>query len=155
MTRILKRRMIARSAAVAVVGMMLMGVGQSTQGVPISGTDVGLEGEPGGVVAPMPTNDAGQASFTVGPGRYAVAIWNVQSLGVPAVARIEVGRTVLTSAPILPGQGRGRAYFMGPDGRRLVAVVPGGGRIRVTLTEAASGPRPWTPVVPRPREGRS
>ncbi|WP_305306512.1 hypothetical protein [Brevundimonas sp.] len=95
-------------------------------------------------------------AFAVGPGRYAVAIWNIQSLDRSAVARIEVGRTVLTSAPIVPGQGRGRAYFMGPDGRRLVAVVPhGGGRIRVTLTEAASGPRPWTPVVPRPREGRS
>ncbi|MDP1914247.1 hypothetical protein [Brevundimonas sp.] len=147
--------MTARLACLAAVGVMLASLSLPTPGTPIVGIPVGLEGDPGSVVAPMLTSDAGHAAFAVGPGRYAILLPSVQTLAVPAVARIEVGRTVLTSAPILPGHGRGRAYFMGPDGRRLVAVVPnGGGRIRVTLTEAASGPRPWTPAIPRSQEIR-
>lgn len=141
--------------APAASGSLVNPFAQSTVGTPIVGIPVGLEGDPGSVVAPVPTNEAGQAVFVVRPGRYSVMIWTIQTLNDDVVARVEVGRTVLTSAPIQLGQGPGRAYFMAPDGRRLFAEIPrSGGRVRVILTKAVPDDRTrrWTPVVPRPRD---
>lgn len=132
--------MTTRFSAIAAAGLLLaafMGPGD-----PIPGTEVGLEHDPEGLVAPRATDDLGRAEFAIGEGRVVVLIPAVQTLRVPAVARVEVGRTVQVSAPIMPG-GRGRADVLGTDGRRLVVAIPrGGGRVRVTLTEAGPVARP-------------
>ena len=133
--------MTPNPTALAAVGLMLMAFAPMlTAGTPIQDTPIGLEGDPGSVVAPMPTDADGQAVFAVGPGRYAVLLPAVQTLRVPAVARVQAGRTVLTSVALQPG-GQGRGYFAGRNGQRLIAMIPrGGGRIRVTLTEGPAGP---------------
>ncbi|TPW06553.1 MAG: hypothetical protein FD125_193 [bacterium] len=69
---------------------------------------------------------------------------NAQTLRVPAVARIEVGRTVITTNTIQPG-GRGDVRFMTREGGRLLFTVPRGMRVRVVLTEGAPAPGPTGP----------
>ena len=136
--------MIRRLLAIAAVGLLLAAF--ANPGDPIPGVEVGLEHDPEGLVSPRTTDDLGRAEFAVGEGRAVVLSPAVQTLRRPAVARVEVGRTVQVSAPIMPGD-RGRADILGTDGRRLVVVIPrGGGRVRVTLTEATS--RTTAPPAP-------
>jgi hypothetical protein len=110
-------------------------------GDPIPGTSVGLEHDPEGIVASGTTDERGRVELVAMAGPSGILLPAGQALRVPVVARVEVGRTVQTSAPLLPG-GQRPGRFMRPDGHRLVvAVPPGGGRVRVTLTEAgADGP---------------
>ena len=131
----------ARFTAFVAVGVLMMAFAQSTPGTPISGTDVGLEGDPGSVVAPGRTDARGEAVFSVGPGRYSAFLTNPSSPAIVTVTPVN-DAPVMISAPIRPG--RGRVYAVDAAGRRLITLVPrGGGRVRVTLTEAGpvAGPR--------------
>ena len=126
--------MTVRPVAIAAIGLLLAAFGQATPGTPIQGIPIGLEGEPEWLAAPVRTDARGEAVFSVGPGRYSVFLTNPT---VPAVGTVTPVNDApsMTSAPIRPG--RGRVYAVDPAGRRLTAVVArGGGRIRVTLTEA-------------------
>ncbi len=112
-------------------------------GDPIASTSVGLDHDPEALIVAS-TNGRGVIDLQVPQGRVTgLLLPAVQSLRVPAVARVEMGRTVLISAPIQPG-GRGKAYFVGRDGRKLTLTIPrGGARVRIILTEgpvAGTGP---------------
>ncbi|HWQ85410.1 hypothetical protein [Brevundimonas sp.] len=141
--------MIRRLLAIAAVGLLLAAF--AGPGDPIPGVEVGLEHDPEGLISPRTTDDLGRAEFAVGEGRAVVLFPAVQTLRRPAVARVEVGRTVQVSAPIVPG-GRGRADILGTDGRRLVVIIPrGGDRVRVTLAEVGS--RTTAPSAPGGESG--
>ena len=104
----------ARFAAIA-VGVLLMAFAQSTPGTPIVGIPVGLEGDPGSVVAPGRTDARGEAVFSVEPGRYSVFLTNPSSPAIVTVTPVN-DAPVMVSAPIRPG--RGRVYAVDGAGRR-------------------------------------
>lgn len=134
--------MTIRFATIAAVGLLLAAFVQATAGTPIVGIPVGLEGDPDPIVAPGRTDARGEAVFSVGPGRYSVFLTNPSSPAMVVTVTPVNDAPSLTSAPIRPG--RGRVYAVDSAGRRLMTVVPrGGGRVRVTLTEAGpvAGPR--------------
>lgn len=127
-----------RVTALAAMLLMLPGAASLTEGDPIPGRDIVLEGDPGSGIAPGRTDARGNVEFRSGDGRYYVLMLDAYSLRVPAVARVDLGRTMLVSAPVLSG-GSGRAYFMGRDGRRLTLILARGHPpVRINLTE---GPR--------------
>lgn len=103
---------------------------------PLAGTEVGLDHEPERVVAPRTTDRSGDVAFVgLAPGRYAVFIPDASRLRAPA--RIRVGANGLTPQgqhySIQPG--RGRAYALDAEGRRLVVTIPrAGGQIRVNVS---------------------
>ena len=128
----------ARFTAIA-VGVLLMAFAQSTA-TPAAGIPIGLEGDPGSVVAPGRTDARGEVVFSVGPGRYSVFLINPSAPAIVTVTPVN-DAPVMVSVPIRPG--RGRVYALDAAGRRLRVVVPsGGGRIGVTLTEAGPVARP-------------
>lgn len=129
--------MTFRLPTLAAVALMLMAMSQSTSGTPIQGTSVGLDHDPESLIIAA-TNDRGVIDLQIPQGRVVgLLLPAVQTLRVPAVARVEMGRTVLTSVPIQPG-GRGRAWFVDRRGQRLTLTIPrGGARVRVVLTEGA------------------
>ena len=131
--------------AATAAALMLAAAAHLAQHDPMPNRDIVLEGDPGSSIAPARTDARGRVEFTGGEGRYYVLMPDAYTLRVSAVARVEMGRTVLTSTPILPGS-NGRAWFMGRDGRRLtLTLTRGGPPVRITLTEgppvAAAGPR--------------
>ncbi|MDO9588905.1 MAG: hypothetical protein Q7J13_13345 [Brevundimonas sp.] len=127
----------ARFAAFAAVSVLMMAFAQSTPGTPIQGTAVGLEGDPGSIVAPGRTDARGEAVFAVGPGRYSVFLINPSVPTIVTVTPVN-DAPVMISVPIMPG--RGRVYAVDAAGRRLFVRKAGGGDrdeyLRVTLTEA-------------------
>lgn len=126
--------MTVRPVAIAAIGLFLAGFGQATPGTPIQGIPIGLKGEPEWPAAPVQTDARGEAVFSVGPGRYSVFLTNPTAPAVVTVTPVNDAPS-MTSAPIRPG--RGRVYAVDPAGRRLMTVVArGGGRVRVTVTEA-------------------
>lgn len=132
--------MTRRRPALAAVALMLAAFGPMAQGDPIPNRDIVLQGDPSSMTVAT-TNDRGGVDVAMPQGMLiGLLLPAVQKtrITVPVVARVESGRTVLTSLPIQPGSGRD-AWFMGRDGRRLTLPIPrGGARVRVTLTE---GPR--------------
>jgi len=139
--------MTVRPVAIAAIGLLLAAFGQATPGTPIQGTEVGLEGDPGSIAAPVRTDARGEAVFSVGPGRYSVFLTSPSAPTVVTVTPVN-DAPPMTSAPIRSG--RGRVYAVDPAGRRLTTVVArGGGRLRVTLTV-------WddTDIVHRQADGR-
>ena len=126
----------ARFAAIA-VGVLLMAFAQSTPGTPIVGIPVGLEGDPGSVVAPGRTDARGEVVFSVGPGRYSVFLINPSAPAIVTVTPVN-DAPVMVSAPIMPG--RGRVYAVDAAGRRLFVRKAGGGGgneyLRLIVTEA-------------------
>ncbi|MDI1325682.1 MAG: hypothetical protein PSV23_02675 [Brevundimonas sp.] len=126
--------MIRRLLAIAAASLLLAAFGQATVGTPIVGIPIGLEGDPDPIVASGRTDARGEVVFAVGPGRYSVFLTNPTAPAVVTVTPVNDAPS-MTSAPIRPG--RGRVYAVDPAGRRLTTVAArGGGRIRVTLTEA-------------------
>ena len=106
------------------------------QGDPIPIRDIVLEDDPPALTVSGTTDRSGVVLLSPRPGRYALMLPNAQTLRVPAVARIEVGRMALDTNTIQPG-GRGNVYFTGRDGRRLSVMVARGERVRIVLTEGA------------------
>lgn len=128
---------VAAAAAVGVPGGAIAKVD------PISGTDVGLDHDPAGIVAGRGTTNArGHATVPVrlnaSPDRLSGYIAERSGLRSPVIMRIDAGRQSVVSAPILPGRGRG--YALDRAGRRLVVTLEGRrGEIRevgITLTAA-------------------
>ncbi|MEJ6788228.1 hypothetical protein BrevBR_01645 [Brevundimonas sp. BR2-1] len=136
--------MIRRLLAIAAASLLLAAFGQATVGTPIVGIPIGLEGDPDPIVASGRTDARGEVVFSVGPGRYSVFLTDPSAAAVVTVTPVTDAPS-LTSAPISPV--RGRVYAVDSSGRRLTTVVPrGGGRVRVTLTEATS--RTTAPPAP-------
>jgi hypothetical protein len=159
--------MTLRILAIAVLGLLLTAFVQATPGTPLSSIPIGLEGIPGGL-ATARTDGRGQVVFNAEAGSASLLLPAVQACREAArrssgaapppggvIARVEVGRTVLTSAP-LKLDGEGRAYFTGRDGRRLTVAIPrGGAPVRVTITGCCwaadpRGPSAVAPAMPAP-----
>lgn len=138
--------MTRRLIPLAALALLLAAFAPMAQGDPIPGRDIVLEGDPSPPNSPLfrISDRSGVAQWSPEPGRYALKLPNAQTLRVPAVARIEVGRTVLTTNTIQPG-GRGDVAFMTREGGRLIFTVPRGARVRVVLTEGAPAPAPTGP----------
>ncbi len=116
--------------------LLLTAAAPLIQGDPIPSRDVILQGDPSSLTVSGTTDRSGGVLLSARPGRYALKLPNAQTLRVPAAARIEIGRTVLTTSTIQPG-GRGDVWFLNREGRRLTFTVPRGARVRVVLTEGA------------------
>lgn len=135
--------------------MFMVSAAWATPGTPISGTPVGLEGDPGSIVAASGRTDAHGNFIASGlvPGRYFVFIfdrWGQQGIYRAVGVRAGlVGGKMQASAPILPA--RGRSYALDREGRRLTVTVPGRrgerrGQIRITVVEAKfTPPNDWVP----------
>lgn len=154
----------------SVLALVIMAVPATAQNQnnSIPGIDVVVKKQPTGAALRLGATDArGQVSFDTEVGSYALLLPAVQAAreavrrsaaGSPppggVVARVEVGRAVQTSAPLML-DGRGEADFMGPDGRQMVVATPRGGRVRVTLVPCcwASDPRGPVRSGPALREG--
>lgn len=138
--------MTRRLIPLAALALLLTAFAPMIQGEPIPDLDITLVGDPSPPNTPMPmrTDQSGVAQWSAEQGRYALMLPNAQTLRVPAVARIEVGRTVITTNTIQPG-GRGDVRFMTREGGRLLFTVPRGMRVRVVLTEGAPAPGPTGP----------
>lgn len=123
--------MAVHPLAFAAVSLLLGASAQSTAGAPIQGIPIGLKGDPGTVVSPLPSNARGEATFTVGPGRYSVFLVDpgapVELTFTPA--NYEVSQTVALQP------GRGRVYATDAGGRRLLVVIARTTQVRITLTE--------------------
>lgn len=131
----------ARFAAIA-AGLLLAAF--VAPGDPIPGIPIGLEGDPGSVVAPGRTDARGEVVFPVGPGRYSVFLINPSAPAIVTITPVN-DAPVMVSAPIMPG--RGRVYAVDAAGRRLFVRKAGGGDraeyLRLIVTEAGpvAGPR--------------
>lgn len=138
--------MTPRLIPLAALALLLTAFAPMGPGDPIPGRDTVLQGDPSPPNSPMlmTTDRSGVAQWSPGPGRYALKLPNAQTLRVPAVARIEVGRMVIITNTIQPG-GRGDVAFMTREGGRLIFTVPRGARVRVVLTEGAPAPGPTGP----------
>jgi len=111
----------------------------------IGGTDVGLDLDQGRVLTGR-TDARGQIEILAPQGMHGLLLPAVQacreaarrsSAGSPppggVIARVEVGRLVQTSAPLM-FDSRDPGRFVGADGRRLMVEIPReGARVRVTL----------------------
>jgi hypothetical protein len=122
----------------AVVATLLLGVSiaqaQSTV-TPASGIPVGLEGEPGGSIAPHTTDRQGNVVFAdLAPGRYTVFIPDASRLQGPAGLGIRLNfEEIRVPYSIQPG--RGRAYALDEKGQRLVVTIPrAGGNITINVS---------------------
>lgn len=136
--------MTRRLIPLAALALLLTAFAPMAQGDPIISRDIVLEEDPGQLTVSSTTDRRGVVNLSAQPGRYALMLPNAQTLRVPAVARIEVGRTVITTNTIQPG-GRGDVRFMTREGGRLIFTVPRGVRVRVVLTEGAPAPGPTGP----------
>jgi len=139
--------MTRRLIPLATLALLLTAFAPMAQGDPIPNRDIVLEEDPLHALTTGATDRQGTAVLPVQPGRnYAILFPVFAQARYTAVARVEVGRMVITSAPLAPG-GRGPAYFMGRDGRRMTLNIPRGvERVRITLTE---GPPSGGRATPR------
>lgn len=139
--------MTRRLIPLAALALLLTAFAPMAQGDPIPNRDIILEGDPISLTVSGKTDSRGTVVLPVQPGRnYAILFPVFAQARYTAVARVEAGRMVMTSVPLAPG-GRGPAYFMGRDGRRMTLTIPRGvARVRITLTE---GPALGGPAGPR------
>ncbi|MDI1282198.1 hypothetical protein [Brevundimonas sp.] len=125
---------------VAIVAALLLGasVAHAEPGTPIQGIPVGLEGDPGSIVAPRVTDREGNVVFAdLAPGRYAVFIPDASRLQAPIRLRIsaDVSTLRIQNYVIVAQPGRGRAYTLDDRGQRLVVTIPrAGGRIAINAS---------------------
>ncbi len=146
-------------AAGAALLLLAAPAGAQNTNKPIPGIDIIVQKEPGGAALRVGATDArGQISFDAEAGRYGILLPAVQACreaarrsaaGSPppggVVARVEVGRAVQTSAPLMLA-GQGEAEFRGMDGRPLVIAVPRAGRVRITLVPCCWAAEPRGPA---------
>ncbi|MDI1327866.1 MAG: hypothetical protein PSV23_13840 [Brevundimonas sp.] len=122
---------------IAVATLLVAGsVARAEPGDPIPGTEVGLEGEPEWTVAVRPSDRRGNVVFVgLGPGRYTVFVPDASRLRAPVRIRINANLPAPEGQDYSIQPGRGRAYALDADGRRLVVTVPrAGGRISVNVS---------------------
>lgn len=121
---------------IAALALLLTAFAPMAQGDPIPNRDIVIEEDPGAIKTSGTTDRQGVVVLPVRPGRnYAILFPVFAQARYTAVARVEAGRMATTSMPLAPG-GRGPAYFMGRDGRRMILTIPRGvERVRITLTE--------------------
>lgn len=121
---------------VAIVAALLLGasVAHAEPGTPIQGIPVGLEGEPGSIVAPRVTDREGNVVFAdLAPGRYTVFVPDASRLEGAAELRISLNFEEIR-VPYAVRPGRGRAYALDDKGQRLVVSIPrAGGRIAINV----------------------
>ncbi len=120
--------------AVTVMGIAPAAIAQDTR---VVGITVGLAHSPDRSSTPVRVTDANGVAllFDVERGVNFAYVADRSQLKVPVTMRMEWGRTSLTSAPILPGTGRGYATYS--DGHRVfVTVRAGTGVVKVTLASA-------------------
>lgn len=123
-------------AAVAVALLVAASVAHAEPGVPITGTEVGLEHDPEGIVEARPTDRLGNVVFVgLAPGRYTVFVPDASRLSAPARIRISANVPTIRGQTYSIQPGRGRAYALDANGQRLVVTIPrAGGRIRVNVS---------------------
>lgn len=147
------------TAAVALVMLAIPAMAQNTN-KPIPGIDIIVQREPGGSALRVgATNARGQVDFVAEAGGIALLLPAVQACREAArrssagssppggvIARVEVGRMVQTSAPLM-FDSRDPGRFMGPDGREMVVAIPReGARVRVTLVPCCWAAEPRGPA---------
>ena len=107
---------------------------------PISGTPVGLENDPAGIVARGTTDGQGTVTFDkLKPGHYAVVLLDTSKLEAPVRIIVGTGPSVgpQISEPILPGKSGAPVYALDMSGRRLtVEIAHADGEIKVSVENA-------------------
>lgn len=123
-------------ANVIVALLVVTAAARAGPGDPIPGTEVGLEGDPQGIVAPRTTDRQGNVVFAdLTPGRYAVFIPDASRLRAPIGIRISTNIPTIRAQTYSIHPGPGRAYALDANGRRLMMTVPrAGGRIGVNVS---------------------
>ncbi len=123
--------------ALACAALMLSATTAFATVTPSSGTPVGVDHDPGGIIATGTTDAKGNVSFgKIEPGRYSFLISDTSTLKTPATILVTSGVVSLTSAPILPG--KGKAYALDGKGRKLVVEIGhSASRIAVNVSQYA------------------
>jgi hypothetical protein len=107
---------------------------------PISGTPVGLEHDPAGIVARGTTDAEGNVTFAkLKPGHYAVVLLDTSNLEAPVriIVGTGPGAGPQISEPILAGKGGAPTYALDMSGRRLtVEIAQADGKITVEVEVA-------------------
>jgi hypothetical protein len=107
---------------------------------PISGTSVGLEHDPAGIIARGTTDGQGNVTFDkLKPGHYAVVLLDTSKLTAPVRVIVGTGPSAgpQISEPILPGKSGAPAYVLDMSGRRLtVEIAHADGKISVSVENA-------------------
>jgi hypothetical protein len=120
-------------------------VPHETVGVPIQGTEVGLEHDPHGMVARGETNAGGNVTFSnLKVGNYTFLLADTGALKAPAVIRItniRANASGLASAPIQPGKRGASANVLDTSGRKLtVPIDKDGGSITLNVSSSQGVP---------------
>ena len=128
------KKLIAITIASAAFFTFTTTAAHAKAGEPIASIPIGLEGDPGSIVAPSATNGEGNVTFTnLKPGRYTVFLPDSSTLKVPCRAAITFGREKLkASEPIAPGKKGAKAYALDSTGQKLTVVLDKPG-ISITL----------------------
>ena len=138
------KRLIAAFAISAAFLTFSATAAHAKAGEPVTGTPIGLEGDPGSIVAPILTDVEGNVTFrTLSPGRYTVVLIDMSKLTAPAslhivrITNIRANAKVeepLVSGPIQPGKKGAKAYALDRNGSKLVVTFEAaGGSITVHL----------------------
>ena len=119
------KKLIAITIASAAFFAFTATAARAKAGEPIASIPIGLEGDPGSIVAPSASNGEGNVTFTnLKPGRYTVFLPDSSTLKVPCRMAITFGREKLrASEPIAPGKMGAKAYALDSTGRKLTVVL--------------------------------
>jgi hypothetical protein len=133
-------KIIAAIIAACVAGVFMAATIAYAMMTPISGTPVGLEHDPAGIVARGTTDGHGNVTFAkLKPGHYAVVLLDTSKLKAPVRIVVSTGPSAgpQISEPILPGKGGAPAYALDMSGRRLtVEIAYADGKITVSVENA-------------------
>ena len=129
------RKTITAALAACLLGL-LVAASAYAERKPSSGTSVGLDHEPEGIVARGVTDDKGNVTFAGTKG----STWLVGILAFktkdPVIVTITAGGKTQVSAPLSPGKGDGPVFAVDQNGRKLMVEVPDGGKIVVNVQSA-------------------
>lgn len=128
----MKTLILIAAAALSTIGPPA----QTTPGTPIQGIPIGLEGDPGSIVVPRTSDRLGNVVFTgLAPGRYSVLVQDASQFRAPVSISIRPEVPAVEVKPYSIRPGRGRAYAMDAEGKRLIVSIPrAGGRIGVNVS---------------------
>lgn len=127
------RTIIAAFAACLIVA--LTNVLPVFAGEPISGTSVGLDHDPEGIVARGTTDAKGTVVFAkLKGGSYTIVLPDISKLRGVSLISFSWGASTVTSAPIQPSKS-GPVYALDKNGRKLVVDIPEGGQLTLNFTQ--------------------